>query len=81
MILAPITSQSSADAETSATPPEPPGQTSFHVFFFQVFQELPLFNFQQGDLSLYRATGRQLQTELLAQENIATQEVAITKRK
>jgi len=57
-------------------PPEDFGKNIFHGFFFQVFQELPILNFQQGDLSLYRATGRQLQTEVLAQENIVTQEVA-----
>ncbi len=37
--------------------------------------ELPILNFQQGDLSQYKATGRQLQIEIKAQENIVTQEV------
>ncbi len=57
-------------------PPEEFGTNILHGFFFQVFQELPILNFNQGDLSLYKATGRQLQTEVLAQENIVTQEVA-----
>ncbi len=55
--------------------PEDVGKNILHGFFFQVFQELPILNFQQGDLSQYKATGRQLQIEIKAQENIVTQEV------
>jgi len=57
-------------------PPEEFGKNILHGFFFQVFQELPILNFQQGDISLYRATARQLQSAISAQENIVTQDVA-----
>lgn len=38
--------------------------------------QLPVFNVQQGDISLYRATIRQLRQEQLAQRNIITAEVS-----
>lgn len=52
------------------------GKNIFHGYFFQIYQELPLLNFQQGDISMYRANVRQLQSEVLAQENLVTEEVA-----
>ncbi len=62
-------------AESGNSEPEALERVNYHGFFFQVFQELPLLNFQQGDISKYRATGRQLKAELAAQENIITSEV------
>ena len=38
--------------------------------------QVPVFNLQQGDISLYRATIRQLRQEQLAQRNIITAEVS-----
>lgn len=52
------------------------GRNILHGYFIQFSQELPLLNFQQGDISQFRSTGRQLQNEVLAQENIVTEEVA-----
>lgn len=53
----------------------------FRGFFFQVFQELPVFNVQQGDISQYRNTVKQLRAQVLAQENIITQEVSAAYQK
>lgn len=50
-------------------------KTNFHGFFFQVFQELPIFNVQQGDISQYRATIKQFKAELFTQQNIVQAEV------
>ncbi|MFA6210843.1 MAG: TolC family protein [Candidatus Obscuribacterales bacterium] len=50
-------------------------KTNFHGFFFQVFQELPIFNFQQGDISKYRATNRQFKAELQTQKNLVEAQV------
>jgi len=73
----PSAAASSASTDSSGTPTfQPPPDNNFHGFFFQVFQEVPIFNFQQGDISLYRATAKQLKSELMSQENIVTQDVA-----
>lgn len=45
-------------------------KNNFHGFFFQTFVELPIFNFQQGDISKYRSTIKQLTAERLTQRNI-----------
>jgi cobalt-zinc-cadmium efflux system outer membrane protein len=57
-------------------PPEDFGKNILHGFFFQVFQELPLLNVQQGDISQFRATARQLDAELAGQQNVVTFEVS-----
>lgn len=51
-------------------------RVNFHGFFFQVYQELPIFNVQQGDISKFNATDRQLKAELSGQENLVSSEVA-----
>jgi cobalt-zinc-cadmium efflux system outer membrane protein len=50
-------------------------KNNFHGFFFQSNTPLPLFNFNQGDISLYKARSKQLKGELEAQKNIVEQEV------
>lgn len=59
-----------------ASAPEQLARTNFHGFFFQVFQELPVLNFNQGDISKFRAVVQQLKAELAGQENLVTSEVA-----
>lgn len=56
----------------SGNPPEGPATRGY---FLGVTQELPLLNFQQGELARLRATNIQLRRELTAIENIATEEV------
>ena len=56
--------------------PEAKDRVNFHGFFFQVFQEIPIFNVQQGDITKYGATDRQLKAELLGTKNLVTAEVA-----
>lgn len=59
-------------------PPLEPGSTAknnFHGFFFQTNVPLPIFSFNQGDISQYRARLRQLRAELETQKNIVEQEV------
>lgn len=55
-------------------------KTNFHGFFFQVFQELPIFNVQQGDISQYRAVIKQFKAELFTQQNIVQAEVVAAYR-
>lgn len=57
-------------------PPEQLARSNFHGFFMQLYQEIPIFNFQQGDISKFRATATQLKAELLGQENLVSSEVA-----
>lgn len=55
---------------------DPPAPNHFKGFFMQGYQELPLLTFQQGDISQYRASIKQLQEEMKSQENIITGEVS-----
>jgi outer membrane protein, heavy metal efflux system len=48
---------------------------TFHGFFFQTFAEIPIFNFQQGDISKYKSVLEQLRAERLTQRNIIEQDV------
>lgn len=50
-------------------------KNNFHGFFFQTFVDLPVFNFQQGDISKYRSTIAQLRAERMTQRNIVEQDV------
>lgn len=50
-------------------------RNNFHGFFFQTNAPLPIFNFNQGDISLFRARIKQLHGELETQKNIVEQEV------
>lgn len=61
---------------TQLSPGDPPPRNGFHGYFIQLYQELPIFNFQQGDISQYRNTIKQLRGQVLAQQNIITQEVS-----
>jgi outer membrane protein TolC len=48
----------------------------FHGYFIQVFQPLPIFDLNQGDISKYRATIRALNAQVTSQENVIQQEVS-----
>ncbi|MBX9951044.1 MAG: TolC family protein [Candidatus Obscuribacterales bacterium] len=48
----------------------------FHGYFIQVFQPLPIFDLNQGDISKYRATIRALNSQVISQENVIQQEVS-----
>ncbi len=61
-------------------PPNPPGPSQ-HVAFFQGYIDAPLFNFQQGDLAKFKATGIQLELDLKAQENIIAGQVSLAYHK
>ena len=54
----------------------PPTGPKLRGYFMAAEIQLPVFNVQQGDISLYRATIRQLRQEQLAQRNIITAEVS-----
>lgn len=54
----------------------PPTGPKLRGYFMAAEVQLPVFNLQQGDISLYRATIRQLRQEQLAQRNIITSEVS-----
>lgn len=62
-------------------PGDPLPINKFNGYFIQVYQELPIFNFNQGDISLYRATLQQLKSQVVAQENIIQQEVSSSYQK
>jgi len=51
------------------------GPNTFHGFFFQAFAEIPMFNFQQGDISKYKSMATQLKAERQTQKNIVEQDV------
>jgi outer membrane protein, heavy metal efflux system len=55
----------------------PPDGPKLHGYFVGITQELPLFNFQQGDIARYRATVSQLKREYDARKNVASEEVAV----
>jgi len=52
-----------------------PSPNTFHGFFFQAFADIPIFNFQQGDIAKYKSVMEQLRAERLTQKNIIEQEV------
>lgn len=56
----------------SGNPPDGPATRGY---FIGVTQEIPIFNFQQGDIARFRAISIQLNRELEASKNIATEEV------
>ena len=56
----------------SGNPPDGPATRGY---FIGVTQEIPLLNFQQGDIARFRAISIQLKRELEASKNIATEEV------
>lgn len=53
----------------------PNDRNSFHGFFFQASVPLPIFSFQQGDITQYKAVIKQLQAEQNTQKNTVEQEV------
>lgn len=54
----------------------PPSGPKLRGYFMAAEVQVPVFNVQQGDISLYRATIRQLRQEQFAQRNIITSEVS-----
>jgi len=54
-----------------------PTRNTFRGFFFQTYVPVPIFNFNQGDISQYRARSTQINKELDAQKNIVQQEVVM----
>ncbi|MBZ0185951.1 MAG: TolC family protein [Candidatus Obscuribacterales bacterium] len=54
----------------------PPTGPKLRGYFVAAEIQVPIFNLQQGDISLYRASIRQLRQELLAQRNIVTADVS-----
>ncbi|MCA9801778.1 MAG: TolC family protein [Cyanobacteria bacterium HKST-UBA02] len=54
----------------------PPTGPKLRGYFVAAEIQMPIFNVQQGDISLFRANIRQLRQELLAQKNIVTAEVS-----
>lgn len=57
-------------------PGDPLPKNVFHGYFVQVFQPLPIFDLNQGDISKYRATIRALNSQVISQENVIQQEVS-----
>lgn len=57
-------------------PGDPLPRNKFNGYFVQVFQPLPLFDFNQGDISKYRATIRALNSQVVSQNNVIQQEVS-----
>lgn len=57
-------------------PGKPLPKNVFHGYFIQVFQPLPIFDLNQGDISKYRATIRALNAQVTSQENVIQQEVS-----
>ena len=61
---------------TQLEPGKPFPKNVFHGYFVQVFQPLPIFDLNQGDISKYRATIRALNAQVTSQENVIQQEVS-----
>ncbi len=57
------------------------GPLNRRTWFFQALIDVPSLNVQQGDISKFRATVRQLDLELFSQRNIITGQVALAYRK
>jgi len=57
-------------------PAKPLPKNVFHGYFIQVFQPLPIFDFNQGDISKYRATIKALNSQVVSQGNVIQQEVS-----
>lgn len=51
------------------------------TWFFQSLVPIPIFDFQQGRISRFRAMGRQLSIETLAQRNIISAQVMLAHRR
>lgn len=61
---------------TQLEPGKPFPKNVFHGYFIQVFQPLPIFDLNQGDISKYRATVRALNAQVTSQKNVIEQEVS-----
>lgn len=46
--------------------------------FFQAYIDMPLLNWNQGDIARFRAMGRQLNLDVLAQENVISGQVSMS---
>lgn len=60
--------------------PPYPGPSQ-HIGFFQAYIDAPVFNFQQGDLAKFKATGQQLELDLKSQENQIAAQVSLAYHK
>lgn len=65
--------QLNAGHSFSGNPPDGPATRGY---FLGVTQEVPVLNFQQGDIARLRATNRQLKREFESQKNLVTEEVS-----
>jgi cobalt-zinc-cadmium efflux system outer membrane protein len=61
----------------SGNPPEGPATRGY---FLGVTQEIPVLNFQQGELARLKATGLQLNRELASTKNVVTEDVVVAYR-
>ncbi len=57
-------------------PDKPLPKNVFHGYFIQVFQPLPIFDLNQGDITKYRATIKALNSQVTSQQNVIQQEVS-----
>lgn len=57
-------------------PGKPLPKNVFHGYFIQVFQPLPVFDLNQGDITKYKATIKALNSQVISQENVIQQEVS-----
>ncbi|MBA3855936.1 MAG: hypothetical protein C0507_03410 [Cyanobacteria bacterium PR.3.49] len=62
-------------------PTKPLPKNVFHGYFIQVFQPLPIFDLNQGDISKYRATIKALNSQVISQNNVIQQEVSAAYQK
>lgn len=66
---------------TQLTPGNPLPHNIFRGYFFQVFQPLPIFDLNQGDISKYRATIKALNSQVISEQNVIMQEVSAAYQK
>ncbi|MBX9722352.1 MAG: TolC family protein [Candidatus Obscuribacterales bacterium] len=59
----------------SITGNPPNGPKIIHGYYIETSWEMPVLNFQQGDISLYKATEKQLRAQVDAQKNLVTGDV------
>ena len=60
----------------SITGNPPNGPKIIHGYYVETSWEMPVLNFQQGDISLYKATEKQLRAQVEAQKNLVAGEVS-----
>jgi outer membrane protein, heavy metal efflux system len=60
--------------------PPPPGPIQ-RIPFMQAYIDAPVFNWQQGDIARFKATGKQLKLDLKAQENVIAAQASLAYEK